>query len=368
MKSACVRLSILSLCAVLLGGSWAVQSAEPTTAKELASFGTLRPMDTEVARTRALEWLKSTGKMDEAAQRAFDVIWAQPEQSVFDKTVDTIILGSPDAAQLLAEARDPNAPAPKEVPSLLKDTKLNAFFRANLATAYAKALTSKRVYEEALEALRGVRPEYVVDPATYLFHKAVAEHVMLHKQDATRTIVRLLDDVPDAPERYKMVAALMFLDMQQWKEKDLAEIGRKMTNIERRLDLARGGPQTQKLQKDVLARLDEIIKKLENQQKGSGSGNGGSCPSGGQQPGDGSGKPGDNKQASSPQKDSFGGTATGPGHVDPKKLKELVDGWGKLPEKDRVKAMTEMIRDMPPSYRQMIEDYYKRTASAQPLP
>src|SRR5208283_3624291 len=251
---------------------------------------------------------------------------------------------------------------PKEVPSLLKDTKLNAFFRANLATAYAKALTSKRVYEEALEALKGVRPEYVVDPATYLFHKAVAEHVMLHKLDATRTIVRLLDDVPDAPERYKMVAALMFLDMQQWKEKDLAEIGRKMTNIERRLDLARGGPQTQKLQKDVLARLDEIIKKIENQAKGSSSSNSGSCPNG--QPGQ---QPGNTNQPSAPQTDSRGDTNTGPGNVDPKKLKELVDGWGKLPEKERVKAMTEMIRDLPPSYRQMIEDYYKRTASAQPL-
>jgi hypothetical protein len=41
----------------------------------------------------------------------------------------------------------------------------------------------------------------------------------------------------------------MLLDMQTWKDKDLGTIARKMGNIERRLDLARGGPQTQKLQK-----------------------------------------------------------------------------------------------------------------------
>src|SRR5262249_11757966 len=150
----------------------------------------------------------------------------------------------------------------------------------------------RKVYEEALEALVTIKPEQVVDPAAYFFHKAVAEHGMLNKQDASRSIARLLDDAPDAPERYKMVGALMFLEMQSWKSKDLADIGRKMNNIERRLELARGGPQTRRLQKEVVLNLDEIIKKLEKQQQGQGQGqgNGGQCPDGsspGNQPGNG---------------------------------------------------------------------------------
>jgi len=40
-----------------------------------------------------------------------------------------------------------------------------------------------------------------------------------------------------------------------------------MDNIQRRLDLKRGGKNTQKMQKEVLVRLDEMIKELENQQK-----------------------------------------------------------------------------------------------------
>ena len=76
-------------------------------------------------------------------------------------------------------------------------------------------------------------------------------------------------DVSDSPDRYKIVSLLMLYDMQTWKDKDLGWIARKMDNIERRLELARGGPQTQKMQTEVVRRLDEIIKEMENQKKGS---------------------------------------------------------------------------------------------------
>jgi hypothetical protein len=56
----------------------------------------------------------------------------------------------------------------------------------------------------------------------------------------------------------------MLLDMHTWKDKDLGDIARKMDNIERRLDIARGGPETRRQQREVLNRLDELIKKLEN--------------------------------------------------------------------------------------------------------
>ena len=130
-----------------------------------------------------------------------------------------------------------------------------------------------------------MKPEQVVDPATYLFHRAVAEHGLLLKDDANRSILRMLDDAQDVPDRYKMVSILMAFDMQSWKEGDipakLGGIARKMDNIERRLELARGGPKTQKIQKEVVARLDELIKELENQCNGCCDGNDGSCPNGG---------------------------------------------------------------------------------------
>jgi len=255
--------------ALLLWGSGAVADTGKKPAKEESSFGSLKSPDQAEAHKQVQAWLKSVGKTDAATQAKVKIVWAA-DRSLLDKVVATLALGDPDVAKLLAEARDFDAPAPLAVPAFLKDKKKSAFVRANLAVAYGKALTSRKVYEEALEALAVVKPEDSVDPSAYLFHKAVCEHALMLKDRADGSIDRLLVDVPDAPERYRMVAALMHFDMLTWQEKDLGWIARKMDNIQRRLDLKRGGKNTQKMQKEVLVRLDEMIKEIENQQKNSG--------------------------------------------------------------------------------------------------
>jgi hypothetical protein len=53
---------------------------------------------------------------------------------------------------------------------------------------------------------------------------------------------------------------------------------------------------------------------------------------------------------SRPQRDSYSGTGSGPGYVDPNKLKDInSDRRGELPEKDRTRALDELSRDMPAS-------------------
>lgn len=241
------------------------------------AFGSLKVAELDLARGQALDWLKGVGKTDAATMKSFETLW-QPQNGrpVLERVAGTLALGDNRAAKLLDEVRDAQAAAPTEVPALLKDAKSPAFFRANLALAYAKALCNRKVYEEALDVLRLVKSDQVVDPAAYYFHRAVAEHGLLLKDDAGRSIIAVIEDVADAPARYKDLSILMLYDMQSWRDKDLGWIARKMDNIERRLELARGGPKTQKMQKEVVARLDEIIKQLENQAKGSSSSNGGS--------------------------------------------------------------------------------------------
>jgi len=245
-------------------------AAEKKTTREEAAFGTLAPASDVSVRIQAANWLKEQGKYD-ALRTQFDEIWNKKDLTVLDRLTATFELADPNVKQIMSEARDPMAAAPTEVPAILKNTKTPLFFRANVGMAYAKALTSRKVYEEALDALATFKAEQVVDPGVYLFHKAVCEHSLMQKKDAQETIIRLLDDVPAAPERYKMVAALMHLDMANWSDKNLDAIGRKMDNIQRRLELARGGKTTQKQQKEVVARLDEIIKELENQAKSGGT-------------------------------------------------------------------------------------------------
>src|SRR5262249_590373 len=166
---------------------------------------------------------------------------------------------------------------------------------------------------------------------------------------------RLLEDAAGSPERYTTVAALMLLDMQAWKVKDLSSVARTMENIERRLDLARGGPHTQKMQKEVIARLDELIKELENKVKrkmrpgGDGDPNDGECPDG--DDGNGKGKPGN--RATNPMPDSQLGGQGGRGTVEQvKNFKKLVDQWGRLPPRDRDQALQELTQGMSSRHRE----------------
>jgi len=236
--------------------------------REDSSFGAVRAVDAAEAQKQAEAWLKGV-KSDDATMAAFKKIW-DTDRAVLDKVASTLALGDADAARLLAEAKDIDAPAPTEVPAVLADRKKGDFYRNNLALAYAKALTSRKVYEEALEVFLVVKADGVIDPSAFYFHKAVCEYELMLKDKADTSIDRLIADVSDSPERYLRVAALMHFDMLSWQEKDLGWVARKMENIQRRLELKRGGKNTQKMQKEVLVRLDEMIKELENKQKGGG--------------------------------------------------------------------------------------------------
>lgn len=337
-------------------GSQAADAVQPAApAKHTTySFSTLRAIPADAVKAKLTAWLKASGKYDAAK---FNAIWANDGRAVLDRTIETITQAMPEAATVLADAAKFDTPAPTTVPAIFKDEKVDPFVRANLAAAYAKSLGGKRVYEEALEALKSVSVEQLVDPAGYYFYRAVAEHALIQRDAATTSITRLLDDVTDAPDRYKMVATLMFFDIQNWPrdEKDLSNIGKLMDNSGRRLDLARGGPKTQDIQKKIVFRLDEKIKELEQKSKsqGSGSGNGGQCPDGGQ-PGNGGGA-----NPSGPMADSNIATNGGPGTIDEKKLRQYSEVWGKLPAAERAKAIQEITRDLPAKFKPMIEDYFK---------
>jgi hypothetical protein len=332
-------------------------AAEPAK-KPTFGFSTMKAATPEAAKAKAEAWLKSVGKFD---QTAFDKIWNNNSRTVLDRTVDSLALGNTEAAALLENVRKPDY-VPAEVPSFLKDDKQDAFFRANVALAFAKASANKKVYEEALEALKSVNPEQVVDPASYYFFKAVAEHATMKKEASIGSIVKLLDDVADCPARYTMVATLMFFDMQNWASdpKDLSNIEKLMDNSGRRLDLARGGEKTQDIQKKIVFRLDELIKELENKNKpGNGQCNGGNCPGGGEKPGQGN-KPGGNTvQPNQNAPDSVIMGGNGKGGVDEKQLKQIAEQWGTLPAEKRAQVINEITRDLPPKFEPIIKNYFE---------
>ena len=236
-------------------------ATEPT-AGDPATIGIIRGLSFEQAKAQAMKYLMD--HKPTAAAKA-EALWNTSEdRALLDRVAETLMLACDTARQVVETARDPKSPAPTEVPAVLKDPKCPAFFRANLGLYVAKQYANRRVHEQAFDILRTTRPEYVVDPASYYFFKAVAENKLLLKDEGLQSIDRLTLNVQDSPERYIVLATLMKAEMLGWKDKDLAHAGRLMEEIEGRLEIARGGPKTQGKQKEVIAILDKLIKELED--------------------------------------------------------------------------------------------------------
>ncbi|HVS39983.1 MAG TPA: hypothetical protein VMS17_30775 [Gemmataceae bacterium] len=354
------RTAAVALTVALCGGNLLAADVEKKTTP---AFGVMSSTAPDAVKAQALDWLKSVGKTDEASLKSFEAIWST-DRPTLDKLAGTFALGNADAGKLLADARNPDAAAPQEPPAVVSDDKQSPFFRSNFALVYAKSLSDRHVYEQVLDTLKTVKAEQTVDPSTYFFTLAVSEHALIMKDQALDSIDHLLADVSDAPQRYRTVGALMAFDMANWKDggQDIASrldpLTRKMRAVKDRLDLERGGEKTQKMEKEIVFRLDEVIKELENQQKGNGSGsasNNGNCPPGG----DRDAQNNQNITSTSPAKDDYLNQGKTEGKIDAKKLADNAAQWGNMKPKERADAMRDMTKDLPPDLRDQVERYFK---------
>jgi hypothetical protein len=224
--------------------------------------------------------------------------------------------------------------------------------------SYARQYALQRDYETSLLLLNLNRPTNL----NYFYYRGIAEYSLNMKAPAEKDLLLVVDSfrTNEVPVRYVELSYLMLEDMKIWKTKDLGDISRQMNDAKRSLDLNRI-TKAEQTQKNIISRLDELIKKMENQAKSAGEGNKPQqCPSGGSSPG--KDKATGQEKGFIPQPDSIGGNDKGKGKVDEKKLTGLAKEWGKLPEKERVKATQELIKDMPAEYRELIENYFRKLA------
>jgi hypothetical protein len=195
----------------------------------------------------------------------------------------------------------------------------------------------------------------------------------MNRQAEAQTLVTRLENsfTEDLTTRYAILSMLMREEMKSWKKNDLSDLARDMQNVQDRLEVARGGPVTQKIQKNIVSRLDKMIADLEKPPpKGDNSSNDKDKkdqPRWRQQP-----KPGEQEQQdkpgqaqNNPQKpleDSKIATQGGKGTVDQARLRKFGPAWGRLPQRDRARAIQELTRGMSPRHRQAVEEYFRRLA------
>ncbi len=310
----------------------------------------------EVVRAKALEWVAGHTVPDRGLLSKIEGLWkfddrAAAGRELLQTLIDTFALADP-VTRRFVESCALGGPVllPAEAESLRRDD-AGEFYLVNLNLFYARYLAQSRLYDEALAVFTQIDPQNVVDPATCLFYRSVCEHQLLLKDEGLQTLETLLDATADVPLGYTRVATLMQHELKDLKEKTLGEVSRKMQDSERRLDLGRGGQKVQKVQDEIIASLDEIIEKLEQQGGGGGGGGGGNS----------------GNQSSAPADDSRVKGQTAPGEVDHKKLKNQ-GGWGALPEKDAARAKSLINRDFPAHYRRAVEEYFKKLADRPATP
>ncbi len=310
----------------------------------------LAPPAADVVRSRVMEWAALQGTPEKAVLEELGAMLRFGDEplsaaELFDRTIMAFALVDPTTRTLVQACRlDASAPVPPEWKPASEAT---PFYLANVGLFYGRYLCQCAMYEEGLDVLDSVAAADVVDPASLLFFRAVCQHQLLKKTEGLKTLEQLLKHTEGVPSRYSSLATLMQYDLEGLQDKTLDGISRKMLDVERRLKLGRAGQKVQKQEDEIVANLDELIKKIEQQQGGGG---------GGGQDG------GNNNQSNSPAQDSHVKGATAPGNVDPKKFKNE-GGWGALPDKARARAREQIARDFPAHYRQAVEEYTRKLAT-----
>ncbi len=224
----------------------------------------------------------------------------------------------------------------------------------------AKEFTMKAAYQESLDCLAKFKPDEK-DYNEYCYLKAINHYSLNQQREAEQWADRIVLSFShqEMPRRYYELCKLMKYDMETWEKKsdDLSDISRDMKVITDRLKNGKGGKETQQKQKEVLDRIGKMIKDKEDAMA--------------QAQKDKEDK--EKKEAEArarargelpdrgvdPQQDTQGGTEKGTGQIDRKRVREIAEVWGKLPEKERAKCMVELTRALPPKDRAIIEAYLR---------
>ncbi len=311
---------------------------------ERATWAVPQPGD---AKQTLDNWLAKQ-ELDELAKLKIEALW--PEQSPPKIGLESLYrfaesVGVVDgrAAEMVKKCHA-GTPSPRLVKQLiLEDESLAIEVRANLRLLYGTWLAQYELYDEAQVQLQGLKPQDVVDPASLLFYQGVVNHRLLKKDPCLAALDTLMQNENEIPRRYSTVAHLMVADIRPLETDSLDEIARLMDDVKRRLKVGRAGKTVQKVEHDVVAKLDKMIEEMEEAAKKKRQ------------------APGSGAAPSQPLPDSTPAGGTGPGEVDPRRLNRG-SGWGNLPQKERDEVLQQISKDLPAHYREVIREYFRKIA------
>lgn len=341
MKTRCwgVALAALSLIGVL-----AAQEAEPQGPVALPPAqdvqNPFRPFDQEKFEQLA----KRLGATDQQRQ-AFAAKIA--EVGVGRAGDDLVRAAVPafDAAVKLREANDPAAALElTKVLASTSDVLLQAHVRYHLARLFLDSDDPERAVDVLNDYLRQNVNVSPLDAETVFFYAQALAEIPLPDLALPR-FRAFLQWFPDASERLRSAAHQQVLEIERQSESRLHQLADGMKKTTRDLKKQKTDKPVQLDQEKYIEELDELIEmyeEMERQSSGAPSGNGPSQA------------PASNSQLVE------GDGSTGTLNHRP----SLADRWGNMRDVDRKKIEADVQRGLPPRYRKMLEEYYKRLGRA----
>lgn len=312
-------------------------SAKAAVPDEAGDSITFVKMESDVARTRVLSWLASTGQNAETLKPVMTK-WANDTalaELAGDELLDLCVASfavADRATQRLVQETYGEGP----IDLLLYDgIRADSFFENQVRHVHGRWLVQHRYYDDAFVQLNDLSPEDAVDPAGLLFYKAVCQAELLKRKDALETLSLLLNNTQDVPHRFLVISRIMMQELAAQSDEGMELVERLMKDVERRLELGESGKDTQEQGEAIVSAIDKMLEEMEkkkNQQQGGGQGQGENSQ---QQPG----------QQAADQSRIKGEPADG--IADRKNVKEE-GAWGMLDKKAEAKAK-ELIRGKLPS-------------------
>lgn len=247
-----------------------------------------------------------------------------------------------DAIQSLNQPPPGNIAAGQAIEKVIRDPRLPVSASIQLQLAVGRWYARHERYDEALDLLSQLNAHDVVAPDALLFYSGLCQHRLLETDKCSVTLKRLLENENEIPQRFSVLANLMITDIENLKPDSLDEVARLMTDIRRRQSLHRSGRRVIQQEKDVIAKLDKMIEDLEKQMQQSQSSS-------------------QQQNGPQPMEQSQNSGGQGRGDVTERQLEEG-GAWGNMPPKKRAAVLAEMAKEMPPHYREVIEEYFRQLA------
>lgn len=248
-------------------------------------------------------------------------------------------------AMELADGSDPRAAL--ELTRLLTP-ETDVLVAAHVRYQLARLLLDADEPNQAIDVLEGYLKtcsnRTALDGEVVFFYaQAVAE--VPNPELAVQLYRSFLKWFPEASERFRAVATQRAAELDRQLDSSLHGLADGMKKVGRDLRHQETGKPTQAKQKEFLTQLDELIEmfeQMERQSSGAASGNGPSS------------NPAD--QSSLPEGEARIGNL--------ENVKKVADRWGDMKQKDREKIESEVQTNLPPQYRKMLEEYYKRLGTS----